>query len=92
MAITCVSTITPIDIPHKIIRIEADITNDTEVTQHVIIQNADISTVPKKALVADILWNKYLYQRTKQLELEAIQDEVDALETQLNSNIEGRTV
>jgi len=92
MAITCVSTISPIDIPNKIVRVDADITNDTEVTQHVVIQNADISTAPKKVLVADILWAKYLYQRNKQLQLEAIQDEIDALESQLNSNIEGRTI
>ena len=92
MAITCESTITPIDIPNKIVRVEADITNNTEVTQHVVIQNADISTTPKKALVADILWAKYLYQRNKQLQLEAIQSEIDALEVQLNSNIEGRSI
>lgn len=92
MAITCVSSIVPVDIANKIVSVSADITNDTEPTQTVTIQNADISTPAKKLLVADIIWQKYLTKRNKQLLLDIIQDEIATLEGQLNSNIEGRTI
>ena len=92
MAITCVSSITPIDVANKIVSVSADITNDTEPTQTVTIQNADISTSEKKLLVADIIWQKYLVKRNKQLLLDSIQDEITTLEGQLESNIEGRTI
>jgi len=92
MAITCVSTITPIDVSKKIVRIEAAITNDDEPTHIVIIKNADISTGPKKAEVANIIWAKYVAKRNEQIAIDNIQSELDQLQTNLNTNIEGRSV
>ena len=92
MAITCVSTITPIDVANKIVSVSAAITNDAEPTQTVTIKNADISTAPKKAAVADSIWQKYLAKRSEQLLLDSLQDEITTLEGQLNSDIEGRSI
>ena len=92
MAITCTSTITVVDIQDKIVSISADITNDTEPTFTVTVRNADISTAPKKALVAGVVWAKYIRKRNEWLALQNIQPEIDQLESDLNANIEGRTV
>ncbi len=92
MAITCVSKITPIDIPNKIVSVSCEITNDAEPMQTVTIRNADISDVPKKAAVADTIWAKYLKKRDEQLALNAIGPEIDQLETDLDTNIQGRTI
>lgn len=92
MAITCASMITPIDIPNKIVRVQADIANDAEPTFTVILENADISTAPNKALVANIVWAKYVKKRNNWLTLQNIQPEINQLETDLNNNIEGRSV
>ena len=92
MAITCESIITPIDVANKIVSISCDITYDTEPTHTVTIANADISTAQKKAIVADVVWAKYIKKRNEQIALDNIQPEIDQLETDLNNNIEGRTV
>lgn len=92
MAVTCTSTIKPIDVANRIVSISADITNNTEPTHTIIVQNADISTPAKKAAVADIIWEKYLRKREKQIALDALQSEITQLQDNLNANIEGRSV
>ena len=92
MAITCESTITPIDIAKKIVKISANITKDAEPAYEVVVENADISTPEKKAAVADVIWKKYLFKRNQQIALDNIQPEINQLQNDLNSNIEGRAV
>ena len=92
MAHTCEPTITPLDIPSKIVRITADIAVDAGPTHTVILQAADISTPAKKAGVADTLWTKFLVKYAQQLAEEGIAEEIADLETALAADIEGRTI
>jgi hypothetical protein len=91
MAVNCNSTITVLDIPNKIINIKADISVDAGPTHTVIVENGDMSTGPKKAELANIVWEKFLVKYNQQLAEEGIAQEVADLETALNTNIEGRT-
>ncbi|MBN2591644.1 MAG: hypothetical protein JXA96_17390 [Sedimentisphaerales bacterium] len=90
MAISCDSTITVLDIPNKIINIKADISVDEGPTHTVIVENGDMSTGLKKAELANIVWDKFLVKYNQQLAEEGIADEITALETALNTNIEAR--
>jgi len=90
MAVTCESTITVLDITNKIINISADIAVDAGPTHVVTIENGDMSTGPKKAELANILWDKFLVKYAQQLAEEAIATEVSDLETALDTNIEAR--
>ena len=92
MAHTCEPTITPLDIPSKIVRITADIAVDEGPVHTVVLQAADISTTAKKAEVVDILWNKFLVKYAQQLAEEGIAEEIADLETALAADIEGRTI
>ena len=92
MAITCLSTITVIDILNKIVRISADISVDSGPVHTIIMENADISTGPKEAEASGIIWNKFLFKYAEQLAQESIAQELLDLKTQLNANIEGRSL
>ena len=92
MARTCVSTITVLDIPNKLIKMSADISEDSGPVHTVVVENGDMSTGPKKTELANIVWNKYIVMYNKQLAEEAIAAEVATLEGSLNTNIEGRTL
>ena len=92
MAHTCEPTITPLDIPSKIVRITADIAVDAGPVHTIVLRAADISTTAKKVEVADILWNKFLVKYAQQLAEEGIAEEIADLEVSLASNIEGRTI
>jgi hypothetical protein len=92
MAITCTPTITPVDVSNSIAKVEAVIQNGAEDPITVVVRNADCSTAPKRAVVADIVWAKYVAQRNSFLTAAALQTTLDTLETSLKSNIEGRTV
>ena len=92
MAITCVSTIIPINISNKIVRISADIAIDIGPTHTVIMENADISSGLKKAEAANIIWDKFLVIYNQQLAEEGIATEITDLQTSLNTNIEGRVL
>jgi hypothetical protein len=91
MAVSCASTVTVLDIPNKIVRVSADISVDAGPTHTVVLENADVSSVPKQAEAANIIWNKFLVMYAGQLAEEGIAAEMSALETQLKNNIEGRT-
>lgn len=92
MAHTCEPTITPLDIPSKIVRITADIAVDEGPVHTVVLQAADISTTAKKAEAANTLWNKFLVKYAQQLAEEGIAEEIANLEVSLAANIEGRTI
>ena len=92
MAHTCEPTITPLDIPSKIVRITANISVDEGPVHTVVLQAADISTTAKKAEVANTLWSKFLVKYARQLAEEGIAEEIADLEVSLANNIEGRTI
>ena len=92
MAISCIPTITAVDVPAKIVKIMCVISVDAGTEHTVIIEHADISTAANKTAVANTIWNKFLAMRAIQLQIEGIADELAALETALKNNIEGRTI
>lgn len=91
MATVCVSTITPIDIPNKKVKVSADITVDLEPTITVVMEKADISTPQNKALVAGTIWDKFIVKRNKYLAEQGITQEITDLQDALNVNIAART-
>lgn len=94
MAITWEFEIEPINIPDRIVSVMATRTDDSPTDPDpiyiVTLQNADISTAEKKAEALDTLWNKYLNKVVKQTQLDVINAEIEALETQAKANFEGR--
>ena len=92
MAHTCEPTITPLDIPSKIVRITADIAVDVGPVHTIVLRAVDISTTAKKVEVANILWNKFLVKYAQQLAEEGIAGELNDLEAALAADIEGRTI
>ncbi len=92
MPITCVSTITPVDIATKRVKVHAVITNEAEPPITVTMEKVDISTAEKKQLAAGILWDKFLIKRNAYLAEQAIAQEIADLQTSLNTNIQGRTL
>lgn len=94
MAITWVFTITPVDIPQKIVSVKAVRTDDTEEEPEytVTLQNADISTPEKKVEALNVLWDKFLVKKTLNAANEAIQTEIEALEASAKTNFEGREI
>lgn len=92
MAIIWEFEIEPISIPDKIVSVKATRTDSLSVdpVYVVTLQNADISTAEKKAEALDTLWNKYLNKVTKQVQLDTIEVEIEALEAQAKVNFEGR--
>ena len=92
MAINCIPTITVVDIPAKIVKIMCVVSVDAGIAHTVVLEHADISTVAKKTVVANTIWNKFLALRAIQLQKEGVAGELASLETALKTNIEGRTI
>ena len=92
MAVTCVTTITPIDIPNKKVRVSAVITNGGEPPITVTMEKVDISTPANKLEAADVCWEKFLVKRSAYLAEQNIAQEIADLQTALDNNIQGRTL
>jgi len=92
MAITCVPTITIMNIAEKKVKVECLITVDAGHIYSVVVQEADISTSAKKAEVANIIWAKLLVLHQKRLLEDGVATEIENLENILKKNIEGRAV
>jgi len=94
MAITWDFTITPIDVPNKIVSISATRTDDSptdpEPPYTVTMQNADISTGEKKTEALNALWAKYQKKVADQALIDSIADEIATLEDNAKNNFEGR--
>ena len=89
MAISWEVTITPTDIPNKIVRIVAVRTDDTpDAIQYTVgMDSADISTTAKKAEAMDIIWEKYQTKAAKQTVVDAVIGELESL---AKANLEAR--
>jgi hypothetical protein len=97
MAITCSSTIEVLDVEKKILRITAEIQNDTEPVHTVVIENVDASgglDAAKKTEIANTVFNKFVAKRNYQLARAALDAQVASadLANALNNNIQGRSV
>ncbi|KKN20060.1 hypothetical protein LCGC14_0939540 [marine sediment metagenome] len=94
MAIMWEFTITPIDIPNRIVSVSATRTDDSptdpDPTYTVSMQNADISTTAKKTEALNALWAKYEKQVAEQATLNIINAEIDTLQIAAKANFEGR--
>lgn len=94
MAITWDFTITPIDVPNKIVSVSATRVDDSPTEPEppctVIMQNADISTPQKKIEALDVLWAKYEKKVAEQAVQDSIADEISDLEASAKQNFEGR--
>ena len=92
MAIAWEFTITPIDVPNKIVSVSATRTDDEPESHQytVVLQNADISTSAKKTEALDVLWAKYEKKVADQVVLDSIATEISELEDAAKTNFEGR--
>ena len=92
MAITWTFTITPIDIPNKIVKIIAVRTDDAAPDSIFTVksENADISSGPLKVAALNALWAKYQDELAKKAALDAIADIISDLETAAKEDFEAR--
>lgn len=94
MAIAWEFTITPIDVPKRIVRVVA-VRMDSALPGLVYIvslENADISTVAKKTAALNVLWAKYQQKLAYQQLLNSIAGEITTLEAQGKTDFEGREI
>lgn len=92
MAISCLPTITVVDISKRIVKIVCVITVDETHSYTVSVENADISTSAKKTEAANSIWAKLLVMHQKRLAEDSVQAEIAALTLALKTNIEGRVI
>ena len=99
MAIVCVSTITPVDIPNNKVKVSAVITFDEEPPITVTMERVDTENVADKKIaellweqVAGTLWKKFVAKRNAYLEEQAFSQGVANTQDSLNTDIEGRMV